>query len=201
VLTPAIARLHEAAPTLKVELHEGSDDRLVGALLRREIDFVIGSVLPHHEDMRILAECEFEESFTVFCSVDHPLAQSPGVAIDAVAREHWALPSADSTPRKLFDSLFRQAMLQPPAAALETMSSDAAVALVACSKILGWLPRSLYWAYETAGKVRELPVEALASRRRFFVYQRSRGLLPEAAARLLAEVPLKATPANLLEAG
>jgi DNA-binding transcriptional LysR family regulator len=201
VLAPAIHRMHAVSPGVKVELREGSDDQLIGALLRREIDLVIGSVLPHHEDMRILAECEFSECFTVFCSVDHPLAKNQTATLPEVAVEHWALPSEASMPRKLFESLFRQAMMPPPAVAMDTMSSDVAVAVVACSRILGWLPRSLFWAYEEAGKVRALHVEELATRRNFFVYQRSRGLLPEAASRLLAEVPLKKTSASTLKAG
>jgi DNA-binding transcriptional LysR family regulator len=194
VLPGAIDRLLKAAPELSVELVEAEDDRLLLALERREVDLAIARDLAEQDEVIAVAECEFDDRYSVFCAASHPLASAGPVSIAEVMNEKWVLSAAGSTPRALFDDLVRSADAAAPRVALETWSTNAAIACVAQTQFLGWLPRPLFSGEEAAGTVRALDVPQLSLPRRFLVYKRANGLLPPAAARLLRELPLNPLP-------
>lgn len=190
LLPAAVDRLLRAAPDLTVELVEAEDDRLAAALDRREVDLAIARNLSGHDDVEAIAECLFDDSYSVVCAADHPLARKERVTLEDLAGERWVSGAPGATPRALFNELLRKAGGAPPVVSVETWSPNAAIAFVSRTHLLGWLPRPLFRAEETAGIVRALDVPALSLPRRFFAYKRARGLLPPAAQRLLDELPL-----------
>ena len=190
VLPPAVVRLLAAAPDLTVELLEAEDDRLVLALYRREVDLVIARNLAMQEGIVPVAECRFDDNYSVFCAADHPLARGGQVSLADVLAERWVLTAPGSTPRTLFNDLLRTAGYAAPKVAVETWSTGAAIAFVTQTRFLGWLPRPLFGGEEAAGTVRALDVLPLSLPRRFFAYKRARGLLPPAVRRLMEELPL-----------
>jgi DNA-binding transcriptional LysR family regulator len=189
VLPAAIDRLLQAAPELSVELVEAEDDRLLLALERREVDLAIARDLATQDHIVAIAECKFDDRYSVFCGADHPLTANSSPSLDALMAERWVLSASGSTPRALFNQLLREAQAPEPRVALETWSTNAAIACVAQTRFLGWLPRPLFSAEEAAGTVRPLDVPQLSLARRFYIYKRAKGLLPPAAARLLRELP------------
>lgn len=190
LLPGAVDRLLHAAPDLTVELVEAEDDRLLVALDRREVDLVIARDLAMQEDVVALAEVRFDDRYSLFCAADHPLAAQAEVTLAEALAETWVMSAPGSTPRALLDDLLRRAGTVSPRIAVETWSTNAAIAFVAQTRLLGWLPRPLFSGEESAGTVRALDVSALSLPRRFFAYKRAKGTLPPAAARLLEELPL-----------
>jgi len=192
ILTTALARLTETAPGLRIELREAPEDQLVAALIGREIDLMIGAESPAHPDIVRAAECRFDDMFSTFCAIHHPLADKALVTLDDVLRERWIMPRRGATPRILFETALRQAGREPPTVAVETHSLGAMLSLVVESRLLGWLPRPVLARTEAAGAIRLIDIDALRLRRRFFVYRRRAGALPAAAQQVMGLLPLRA---------
>jgi DNA-binding transcriptional LysR family regulator len=192
ILPDAIGQLLAASPELKVEVLEAPDDRLIAALGDREIDLMIAAQVPPRADIARIAECRFDDDYSVFCAADHPIASAPDVPLRDALGQLWVMPAVGTTPRALFEQLIVQAGGPLPVVAVETGSLSAMVSFVARSRLLGWLPRPLLRGDEAAGTIRLLNVEALVLRRRFFVFRRRAGLLPLAAQRLRDCLPLVA---------
>lgn len=190
IIPKAAARLLKDAPALRIDMVEAPDGELVDALASRRIDLMIAAELPVHEEIVPVAECRFDDVYTVFCSAAHPLARQSDTDLDRVLAESWIMPKPGSTPRSLFERLVRQAGHDLPVIAVETGSVGAQLSFVAQGRLLGWLPHPLIESELDSGKVRLLTVRELTIHRRFFVYRRRRGLLPDAARQLLKFLPL-----------
>ena len=189
VVPRAMARLLRAAPSLRLALLDAPQGTLTEALLSRQIDLMIAPDLPDHPDILRISQCQFDDVFTVFCSTQHPLARSSDVDLDRALRESWVMPQRGSTPRALFDGLVLKAGRALPDVAIETSSVGAQIACVVHGRVLGWLPHPLIGSEIGNGTVKLLTIPELSLHRRFFVYRRSRGLLPEAARRFLDMLP------------
>jgi len=190
ILPDAIGQLLAASPELKIEVLEAPDDRLIAALNDREIDLMIAAQVPPSAAIARIAECRFDDDYSVFCAADHPIATAETVTLQDVLRHLWVMPAVGTTPRMLFEQLVVQSGEALPVVGVETASLSAMVSFVARSRLLGWLPRPLLRGDEAAGTIRLVNVEALALRRRFFVFKRRAGLLPLAAQRLRDCLPL-----------
>lgn len=190
VLPPAVGALLEKAPGLRIDLLEAPDSRLVEALVDREIDFMIAAEIPANDEVETVAECRFDDVYSVFCAASHPLAPQGTVGIDALQAERWVMPKAGATPRALFEACFAEAGHRLPVIAVETGSIGAMIAFVANTRLLGWLPRPLLSGEQAGGAICLLHVDGLMIHRRFYVYRRRNGLLSQAAQQLLAELPL-----------
>lgn len=190
VVPKAAARLLKEAPALRIDMLEAPDGELVDALASRRIDLMIAAELPRHEEIMPIAECRFDDVYTVFCSASHPLARHGDADLERVLAESWIMPKAGSTPRILFERLIRQAGHDLPVITVETGSVGAQVSFVAQGRLLGWLPHPLIESELATGTIRLLTISELTIHRRFFVYRRRRGLLPTAARQLLKFLPL-----------
>ncbi|MDM7928770.1 LysR family transcriptional regulator [Blastomonas fulva] len=185
----ASARLLKAASALRIALLEAPQGTLTEALLARKIDLMIAPQLPDHPDMVRISQCQFDDVFTVFCSTQHPLARASDVDLERVLKENWVMPPAGSTPRSLFDALVRKSGQALPTVAIEATSVGAQVACVVHGRVLGWLPHPLIESEVGNGTIKLLTIPELSLHRSFYVYRRSRGLLPDAARRFLEMLP------------
>lgn len=189
ILPPAMAQLLTQLPGLRVNLMEGPDDHIVAALLQRKTDLIITAELPPTEGITVIRECPYDDTFTVFCSVNHPLAQSADLSLTEVLNWSWTMPAAGATPRQLFSQLLARKGVSVPTVGIETTSVDAMISCVAKTDLLGWLPRPLLSNAIGSGLIRTLQVPELELRRRFFIYRRDRGLLPAPVRELLKFIP------------
>jgi DNA-binding transcriptional LysR family regulator len=154
---------------------------------------MIASDLPRDENFRPIAECRFDDVYSVFCSARHPLTSDGVTKLDQVLAERWVMPKPGTTPRVLLEQILRKAERSMPVISVESGSADAMIAYVARTKLLGWLPRPLLAAEHRRGTIHLLAVKELTLPRRFFVYRRRRGLLPAAIIELLKVLPLVAS--------
>ena len=153
VLPAAVQRFFAAAPGLRIELLEAADDRLITALLRREIDVAIAVEGQEQAEISVIAECRFDDTVAVFCAAHHLLAKA-GQAVTAlkdVLDQDWVMPARGATPRDLFEKAVLSAGGTLPTIAVETWSPSAMVAFVKQTDFLGWLPRPLFRLEQHAG--------------------------------------------------
>ncbi|WP_313802326.1 LysR family transcriptional regulator [Sphingobium sp.] len=185
ILPPAVAKYLEDAPGLQVTVLERADDQLVAALLKREIDLMIAATLPAVDGITVIRECPYEDAFSVFCSPDHPLLRQPWLVPEALNGQQWVMPAKGATPRQMFDELMVKSGADAAEVVVETSSLDAMVSFVANSRLLGWLPRPLLSQALGAGAIRALDVRDFDLSRRFFLYRRTQGVLPDPVQKLL----------------
>lgn len=190
IIPRAAAKLLKEAPGLRIDMVEATDSELVDALAGRRIDLMIAAEIPPHDDILPVAECRFDDVYSVFCTVDHPIAAATDIDLDRVLQERWVMPKPGNTPRSLFENLIRRAGRALPVIAIETGSVGAQISFVAQSMLLGWLPQPLIASDLKSGAVALLAIEELTIQRRFFLYRRRGGLLPEAAQHLMRLLPL-----------
>ena len=97
--------------------------------------------------------------------------------VQDLAAESWIMPSIDAEPRKRFDELMSAVGAPPARVVVETRSPATIKAVVAQTRLLGWLPEPLFAAELAAGLIRPLPCADLACERHFFVHRRRRNFL------------------------
>jgi DNA-binding transcriptional LysR family regulator len=113
----------------------------------------------------------------VIAAASHPLCARAAVDYMELLALPWTMPPEEAEPRKKFEALVRRLGAQPPDVIVETRSPSTTKAIVAQTRILGWLPEPLFAAEQAAGLIRPLACEALTLPRRFFVYRRRRNFM------------------------
>jgi DNA-binding transcriptional LysR family regulator len=126
--------------------------------------------------MRV-AEHKFADRSMVIASVGHPLQQRDSLCVQDLAAESWIMPSTDAEPRKRFDELMSGAGASPARVVVETRSPATIKAVVAQTRLLGWLPEPLFAAELAAGLIRPLCCADLICERHFFVHRRRRNFM------------------------
>lgn len=190
ILAPTIAKLHAAAPHLQIKVIKSHDNVLFSALLANEVDIVISADTHQSDQIHAIAECQFEDSYQLFCSNRHPMLGRSVELADFLPGE-WALPPRQSTPRKVFDDVVRQNGLPSPNVVVETVSPAVMIACVKHSDMVGWLPNPVFHSAYSAGFVQKLAVPEMEIVRRFFLFRRAKGIISPAAKAFLAAMPVK----------
>jgi len=107
----------------------------------------------------------------------HELQERLSLSVHELATMSWIMPAADAEPRKRFDALIEHLGAAPPQVAVETRSPSTIKAVVAQTRLLGWLPEPLFAAEQAAGLIHPLPCAELICERHFFVYRRRRNFM------------------------
>lgn len=189
LVTRASAALIEAYPDLSVEMREGTDGDLLGALLDRKVDLVVTAAPLESDAVEAMGTCAYTDRFGVFCAAENPIADSPGMA--ELATERWVMPGPAATPRVQFAARFREHGLPTPPVPVETASVETMIAVSAASRLLCWLPGPLVAPHLASGTMRQLDVPALETERQVLLYRRRAGLLPQAARMFLNFLPMR----------
>ena len=188
-VTKAVGTLLDVHPELAVEMMEGTDGDLLGALLDRKLDLVVTASPLDHDGVEALGTCAYTDQFGVFCAAAHPIEDRPAMA--ELAGAGWVMPGPAATPRIQFMTRFREAGLPAPHVPVETTSVETMIAVAAASRLLCWLPGPLVAPHLANGTMRQLAVPALEPERQVLLYRRRSGLLPEAARQFAAYLPLR----------
>ncbi len=72
----------------------------------------------------LAAECLFDETFRALAGLQSPWARRRRVGLADLAGEPWVLPPYDSVPGALIAGIFRAGGLEPPRAAVVTLSAN-----------------------------------------------------------------------------
>lgn len=179
LVAETVGKMLHRAPNLQVELLEGVNDELLDALVRRRVDLIVTAGTIAHPELRAIGTCDYRDRFAVFAARDHPLPDAP--AVEAVLAQQWVMPPRGFTPRVTFEALVERLGLPQPRIAVETTSVEAMIAVSAQSALLCWLPEPLLAAHLAKGTVRRIELPHFAAERRFMLYRRDSGLLPDAA--------------------
>lgn len=157
LLPRAIARAKSGAPRLQVMVQEGTHDHLLEALLRGDLDLMLGRVLPSTAQEALDVEVLYREEFRVVCGTANPLARRRARLGELVDRP-WIVPPAHVPLRQRLDALFLAQAGRRPVNLVESISVLTNLMLLRESDALGVLPAETARHYSKLGLLAELPV-------------------------------------------
>lgn len=192
VLPAVLDRMLQQWPKLHVHITEAVEDVLEVLLTNNAIDVAIAGLIPESPDIVQVSEHRFTDRYAVISSATHPFQRRKKLTVQDVMNVPWVMPPAEAEPRRQFNALVARLGVTPPRVAVETRSPSVIKAMVARTHFLGWLPEPLFASEQAAGLIKPLPLEEMASQRRFFVYRRRRSFMPPPVLKFLealADIP------------
>ena len=157
LLPRAIARAKARAPRLEVTVQEGTHDHLLDALLKGDLDLMLGRALSGAAQDSVTVEILYREEFRVVCGAGNPLARKRARLAELVDRA-WILPPSQVPLRQRLDALFLSQVGRRPADLVESISVLTNLTLLRESDALGVLPAETARHYAKLGLLAELPV-------------------------------------------
>jgi len=157
LLPRAIARAKAGAPRLQLVLQEGTHEQLLAALLKGDLDLMLGRVLPGSGLDAVNVEVLYREEFRVVCGAGHPLARRRAKLVELVDGP-WILPAPHVPLRQRLDALFLAQTGRRPMDVIESVSLNTNLTLLRESRALGVLPAETAKQYGGLGMLVELKV-------------------------------------------
>lgn len=162
VLPTIVKGLTTGAPGWRIQILDGSAERLLELLLAGEIDLMLGR-LPNNavngQGITGLAQrVLYQSTLAIVASKSHPLTGRPELSMNDLLEWPWVLPSMQSTTRVAIVDAFLRRGLMPPVPMVESPSFIYSLSMVAQTDFLTCCARSaaLLNSHQTA----VLPVTA-----------------------------------------
>lgn len=122
ILPTAIDQLINDRPNVAVKIVEGTNDALMPALRKGEIDMVIGRLPTHRHRDEITQEKLYDESIVAVAAPSHPLVGVPDLSFAQMKPFGWILPPPETSLRRQVDSFFWQQDMYSPQVSVESVS-------------------------------------------------------------------------------
>ncbi len=160
LLPGMVKRLVTGPPAWRVQIVDGSADRLLQMLLQGDIDLLLGRLPRQAAGTPAMAELAqqvlYEGSLAVVAARHHPLAGRRGVPMGELLKWSWILPGTQSTTRVALVDAFLRRGLAPPVPVVESPSFFYSLSVVAQSELLSCCALSA--AQQSSHSVSVLPV-------------------------------------------
>jgi len=168
LIPDALSRLLENSQDMQFEISEGTVDGLTTALMRGELDCIIGRIGAPWSKAPADAQLEqlklYDEPRCLVCRAGHPLSATARIGLAALAAQHWVLQPIPSSTRRAFDELFLGQGQVPPVPIVESESAHSIMEIVAATDLLGVVPLAVARRHLTAGSLHELTLKAALAR-------------------------------------
>jgi LysR family transcriptional regulator of gallate degradation len=184
----AVTRLTARYPDIRVSIADGEFSALVEPLRCGDLDFIVGALRPEGLPKDLSQLTLFHDPLAVVARRGHRLVTQRRLTAADLSTVEWVLPPAGAPMRRLFDNFLRRNKLPTPDRVIETPSLVCMRAILMESDRLGVISRHRVFYELQAGQLAALPLELTKTARPIGVISRTRGALPDAAQRLLAEV-------------
>lgn len=169
VVGPALARLSDSAPGIRVRVQDAEGDASLPMVLDRQVDVAVAVEYrgaPGADDPRLTRVPLYAEPFDAVLPETHRLADAERVPLAELAKDAWIGPFAGNPCHDVVILACEAAGFQP---LLEHWSDDfrAVVALASAGAGVALVPRSALRGMDVSGVVIR-PVEGAAPTRRVF---------------------------------
>lgn len=150
LLSQALIELKRLYPLLAIEITVDTSDRLTDALLRGDMDLVIGRI-PDFDSQHFDFEAVADEALSIVSAPQHPLAGHDRVSLAEVTKYPWILQPQGSPMRDVLDQEFRSRQIPPPRAPMETSSILTTTNLLVQSDMVAVIPTEVALKYQAHG--------------------------------------------------
>ena len=203
LLPPAIARVKQAHPALRVSLQIETSDVLMERMAQGRMDILVARLFAQHDKTAIRFEALAEEPVVAMVRPGHPLLAVDKLTLRDLNGWGWIVPPEGSVLRHRFDLMFREESLEAPANLIETAALLFVTKMIAQSDMIGLVAGDVGRYYESHHLVAVLPIELPCRMDAFGLITRTDRPLSPAARVMLAAI--RATAAEsygvALEAG
>jgi len=185
LLPPAIARVKEQAPMLRIGVEVESSNILLSRLMHGELDFVIGRILDeqNRNDLQYMELAD--EPVCAVARVGHPLHGRADLKLSDLANEPWILAPKGSILRARCDQMFREQGLTPPSNVVDTTAILFITSLLQQTDFLYAMPTEVARYYTQARLMDILPIDLPCRMDGFGIITRRDALLSPGASLLL----------------
>ena len=150
----------ERMPELRVDLVEGTMDRLMTLLAGGDLDIVIGRTAAIEADAaNIRSEVLYVEPVDLVARRDHPLFELPEVGWEDVQRYRWIVWPSQAPVRKALEAALAKAGRSLPSNYIESNSVIANVTLLNYSDVIGTASHRSSMVLTRLGVLRILPFQ------------------------------------------
>ena len=190
LLMPVCSSFLTAAPKVTLKIIVGTNDLLMPALRRGELDLLISGIYSTPTE-DLVQEHLVDDDLVVYASTRHRLAGCARITLADVAAERWVVPAANALAadvvawRPLLRAVEERG-LRLPHVTMESTSLLLRFQTVADSDLIGFTSRQLLKQFTPHFNLVELPVHELKWTRRVGVSYRKDGYLFPAAQRFIA---------------
>ncbi|MCB5364343.1 LysR family transcriptional regulator [Pusillimonas sp. CC-YST705] len=176
----AVLALAQRMPDLRVDLMEGTMDRLLALLAGGDVDIVIGRTasIAEADAANIRSEVLYVEPIDLVARPDHPLFSQPQVGWEDIERYRWIVWPSQTPVRKALEAALAKANRSLPSQYIESNSVIANITLLNLSDVIGTASHRSSLMLTRLGVLRVLPfkLDGVGS---VSLYWRNDGLFPK----------------------
>jgi DNA-binding transcriptional LysR family regulator len=158
ILTEGLGRFKQQNPRVQVTVHVDTSDLLVPALLRGDLDLVLGRLPDQFYDADLDVAHLRDEPMAVVARPGHPLCGRKRLSIAHLAGQTWILHPSGSPMRRRIEQALQESGLSAPPDILETASILATTALLEATDMISVVPLDVARHYAKYGMLAILPV-------------------------------------------
>jgi DNA-binding transcriptional LysR family regulator len=162
--TRVIDRLSSQHPLVSFQVVQGDPATLLRYLGERTVEIVLGRMSDKRVDEHMNAEILFEDAAVVVAGAQSRWIRRRQIALADLVNERWVLYTPDSIFGRVMVKAFQDNGLEPPRAAVITLSHSMRASLLATGHFLSMLPaHTLKFSVKHTG-IRALPIELPSTR-------------------------------------
>jgi DNA-binding transcriptional LysR family regulator len=184
LLPAAIAALRRERPRVSVTVVEGTNDRLVPALVAGDLDLIVGRLPAFRHRDGLAHERLLVEDACVVVRAGHALRRRRRLALADLAALDWILPPPEATLRRQVDQAFHDAGLDAPRPGVQSLSLLTNRALLLATDMIAVWPRQVALDDVRRGVLAILPVALPPTAGPIGIARRRGAILSPAAAAL-----------------
>jgi DNA-binding transcriptional LysR family regulator len=159
ILTSALARFKDGHPKVRITLQVDTSDLLIPALVRGDLDVVLGRLPDQFQGGDLEIESMEGEAMAVVARPGHALFDKPALKVADLVAQSWILHPTGSPMRRRIEQALQEASMAPPPDILETSSILATTALLQSTDMISVVPLDVAQHYANHGMLAILPVE------------------------------------------
>lgn len=175
----AILALADKVPGVRIDLVEGTMDRLLTLLSKGDLDIVLGrSYDAPFDQSRVSSEVLYVEPIDLVARVDHPLFSRAQISWDDVQEYRWIVWPARTPVRKALEAALTAVGRKLPPDCIESNSVIANITMLNNSNLIGTASHRATVMMAQLGLLRILPLQ-LAGQGSVSMYWRNDVLYPQ----------------------
>lgn len=159
ILTTALARFKEDHARVRVTLQVDTSDLLIPALVRGDLDVVLGRLPDQFDGGDLEIESMEGERMVVVARPGHDLVGMRRLKLHHLVSHTWILHPTGSPMRRRIEQALQQASMAPPPDIVETSSILATTALLESTDMISVVPLDVARHYANYGMLAILPVQ------------------------------------------
>jgi DNA-binding transcriptional LysR family regulator len=143
LLPQVILNFKRTRPKVRFHIEEGVYPDVLAAVRTGELDFVVCLLPEHPRDEELAHELLLRDRLTPAVRAKHPFARTRQKLADLLKAD-WVIYRRERTGRDVFEGMFIEAGLEPPAGAIECTSFACVLMLVERGDYVTLLPKQLF---------------------------------------------------------